>query len=138
MSTDLPAVALSVMQPWAWLIVSDLKDIENRTWRQAAPKRILVHAGLKVDKEAMADLLAGYHPVTGEQLFPEFRAQVAAADFHRGGIVGAVDMGPPVDASLSPWFVGPWGYPLRNPEVLPFMPMKGALGFFKAQYQAPA
>ncbi|AWI90326.1 hypothetical protein C0214_19955 [Methylobacterium sp. DM1] len=25
--------ALSIMQPWAWLIVNGHKDIENRDWR---------------------------------------------------------------------------------------------------------
>lgn len=37
--------ALSIRQPWASLIVSGLKDIENRTWQTAkAPGHFLIHA----------------------------------------------------------------------------------------------
>ncbi len=43
--------ALSIRQPWAWLIVNGYKDVENRTWDCPRtfhpPERIYVHAGLK-------------------------------------------------------------------------------------------
>ncbi|EGQ13669.1 ASCH domain-containing protein [Prevotella pallens] len=35
---------LSVRQPWASLLVSGLKDIENRTWAPNYKGRILIHA----------------------------------------------------------------------------------------------
>lgn len=35
---------LSVRQPWASLLVSGLKDIENRTWVSNYKGRILIHA----------------------------------------------------------------------------------------------
>ena len=39
---------LSVQQPWASLICSGVKDIENRTWQpKTAPGRILIHASGK-------------------------------------------------------------------------------------------
>ncbi len=39
---------LSVQQPWASLICSGIKDVENRSWKTAkAPGRILIHAGSK-------------------------------------------------------------------------------------------
>ena len=42
---------LSVQQPWASLICSGIKDVENRSWRvKEAPGRILIHAGLKSQK----------------------------------------------------------------------------------------
>lgn len=37
--------ALSIRQPWAWLIVNGHKDIENRTWRTNHRGRRLIHAG---------------------------------------------------------------------------------------------
>ena len=58
--------ALSIRQPWAWLICAGYKDIENRDWfigRKPAlggrfqdrglelPQRIYVHAGKQPDKE---------------------------------------------------------------------------------------
>jgi hypothetical protein len=42
---------LSVRQPWASLLVSGLKDIENRMWAPNFKGRILIHASLaKVPK----------------------------------------------------------------------------------------
>jgi hypothetical protein len=40
--------ALSIRQPWAWLIVQGDKDIENRstTYR----RRVLIHAGKQPDE----------------------------------------------------------------------------------------
>ena len=35
-----------------------------------------------------------------------------------------------VSASASPWFVGEFGFVLRDPQPLPFTPWKGQLGFF--------
>ncbi|MDP4271495.1 MAG: ASCH domain-containing protein [Bacteroidota bacterium] len=42
--------ALSVKQPWAWLICYGIKDIENRTWKppeKMKGKRVLIHASAK-------------------------------------------------------------------------------------------
>lgn len=38
--------AITIKQPWASLIVSGVKDIENRTWNTHFRGRILVHASL--------------------------------------------------------------------------------------------
>ncbi|HTV55212.1 MAG TPA: ASCH domain-containing protein, partial [Terriglobia bacterium] len=43
--------ALSIRQPWAWLIVNGFKPIENRSWNTNFRGRILIHASLKVDRE---------------------------------------------------------------------------------------
>lgn len=42
---EFPAVALSIRQPWAWLIIHGGKDIENRTWPTRFRGRVAVHAG---------------------------------------------------------------------------------------------
>jgi hypothetical protein len=44
--------ALSIMQPWAWLIVNGLKDIENRKWSTDFRGEFLVHAGKTYDEGA--------------------------------------------------------------------------------------
>ena len=38
---------LTVKQPWAYLICSGIKDIENRTWPTKFSGRILIHASAK-------------------------------------------------------------------------------------------
>ncbi|WP_206002040.1 ASCH domain-containing protein [Paraburkholderia aromaticivorans] len=40
--------ALSIRQPWAWLIVKGHKDIENRTWSTRFRGRVLIHAGARL------------------------------------------------------------------------------------------
>lgn len=39
--------ALSIKQPWASLIASGIKDIENRTWKTKYRGRIYIHASQK-------------------------------------------------------------------------------------------
>ncbi len=47
--------ALSIQQPWAWLILHGGKDIENRSWKlpkAMVGQRIYIHAGKRFDKAA--------------------------------------------------------------------------------------
>ncbi|MBP30470.1 ASCH domain-containing protein [Methylobacterium sp.] len=117
--------ALSIQQPWAWLIVNGHKDIENRDWRCNRRGPVLIHAGKKVDQFAMRDLRTGHHPVTGLPLhldLPEV--------FETGGIVGEATIAGCVETSDSHWFVGRYGILMRDARPLPFQFCKGALGFF--------
>lgn len=133
----LPTVALSIQQPWAWLIVNGFKDIENRDWRTTFRGPVLIHTGLKIDAEANFDVVNGYHPVTGHQSLIGNRyppALFEKADL--GGIVGVAEVVDCVTRHDSEWFVGSYGFVIRNARPLPFMPLKGQLGFFKAEYRA--
>ncbi len=121
--------ALSIMQPWAWLIVNGFKGIENRDWRCRRRGPILIHAGKKVDRDAMEALRKGYHPVTGQPLEINLYA-VLPHTFEKGGIVGEAVITGCVDRSDSPWFVGRYGILMREARPLPFIPCKGALRFF--------
>lgn len=38
-------LCLSVQQPWAWAIISGIKQIENRTWTTSYRGPLLIHAG---------------------------------------------------------------------------------------------
>ena len=42
-------LALSIQQPWAWLIVNGHKGVENRDWDTRQRGDILIHAGKKFD-----------------------------------------------------------------------------------------
>jgi hypothetical protein len=37
--------AISIRQPWAWLIVNGYKDVKNRIWAANLRGRVLIHAG---------------------------------------------------------------------------------------------
>lgn len=118
-------MALSIRQPWAWLIVNGYKDIENRQWRTHFRGKIYVHAskGMTDDEYIEAFVMARQNGVT---LPP-------AAELERGGIVGTVEIVDCVDEDPSPWFFGEYGFLLKNPAPLPFRPYRGALGFFKVE-----
>ncbi len=118
--------ALSIRQPWAWLIVNGHKDIENRNWKTSFRGRIWVHAskGMTQDEYEGAKWIAEENGVK----LPEFK------ELQRGGIVGAVTITGCVDKSGSPWFFGPYGFTLSAPVVMPFVEAKGSLGFFNINF----
>lgn len=60
-----PMKALSIKQPWAWLICKGIKDVENRTWwihmppllnYPATPRRIYVHASKTPEYKALPEV----------------------------------------------------------------------------------
>jgi hypothetical protein len=111
--------ALSIQQPWAWLIVNGYKDVENRDWPTKVRGRILIHAGKKFDEEAYTTLLGR----GGYSLPPR-------ALLERGGIVGEATIIGCVEESESEWFMGYYGFVLGNAKPLPFRALRGQLGFF--------
>ena len=117
--------ALSIQQPWAWLIVNGLKDIENRTWRSTFRGRVLVHAGKAIDADAWEYFQNSWR--FADILLPQLDL------IERGGIVGEVDIIDCVDAFTSRWFGGPHGFVLANGKPLPFRPLRGKLGFFEVE-----
>ena len=110
--------ALSIRQPWAWLILNAGKDIENRDWATGFRGRFLVHASKGMTRDEYENA-----PVWIVDL-PDFD------QLERGGIVGSVELVDCVEASESDWFYGRYGFVLRDPKPLPFIPYKGQLGFF--------
>jgi hypothetical protein len=115
---DLPA--LSVRQPWAWLLASGQKDIENRTWRTRYRGPILIHAGLN---------RSGWKPELLADIAPLVHLPIEL-DF--GGIVGIADVVACEETSCSPWYItGSFAWVLSDAAVLPFRSCKGALGIFK-------
>lgn len=43
---------LSIRQPWASMIVSGIKDVENRTWYSNYTGDLLIHSSKTIDKKA--------------------------------------------------------------------------------------
>lgn len=126
--------ALSIRQPWAWLILHAGKDIENRSWPTSFRGRILIHAG----KGMTRDEYAGANDFLDFVEDHDMRETVPLPplkELERGGIVGAVNIVGCVSEHDSPWFVGDYGFLLRDPQVLPFRPWRGELGFFDVPYE---
>lgn len=120
---------ISIRQPWAWLIVNGYKDIENRSWKTARRGRVLVHASKGMTDQEWFDAMLFATRVcrVPMSVVDKCREEVAK---QRGGIVGSVEIVDCVDGHRSPWFADEYGFVLRNAKPLPFIPYKGALGFF--------
>ncbi|NTF67724.1 ASCH domain-containing protein [Rhizobium rhizogenes] len=131
MQEDIPQYALSIMQPWAWLIVNGHKDIENRDWPTKFRGPVAIHAGKKVDTDTECWLAQGIHPVSGHLL----SAKDGMMNYpypveERGGIVGVAEIVDCIASSDSGWFVGKHGFVIRNARPIEFIPVRGSLGFF--------
>lgn len=110
-----------IRQPWAWLIVNGIKDIENRSWGTRYRGPLLIQASARrSSKREMEDL----------RVFARKRGAKLPDKFEFGGIVGIVRLDDCVDKSKSKWFEGPVGWVVSSPEKLPFAPLKGRLGLF--------
>ncbi len=114
--------ALSLRQPWAWLASHGHKTIENRTWATDYRGPLLLHAGLQPDRKFVRLLAA------------PLAAIALPHEFERGGIVGLAELVECVTASDSPWFVGPYGWVLRDARPVTFMPCRGRLGLFEVPW----
>lgn len=121
--------ALSIQQPWAWLIVHGHKGVENREWPTKVRGRFAIHAGQTLDRP-------GFEWV--RQRFPNI-AMPLLEQMPRGGIVGYAYLGGCIRAPeirdpaavYDPWFIGPWGFTLHQAEPCDLIPCPGRLGFFE-------
>jgi hypothetical protein len=120
-------MALSIQQPWAWMILHAGKDIENRSWQTKIRGRMLIHAAKQMSRinyaEAKNFAMINVNFDLGMRV-PD------AYELSFGGIIGSVEITDCVTCSSSSWWMGPVGFVLRNPRPLPFLPYKGRLGFF--------
>lgn len=145
--------ALSIRQPWAWAILHAGKRIENRDWKACHYRGpLLLHAskGCTLDEYSEASEWMRLYklavPAYAGGTIPPWR------EAKRGGIVGVCrvvgtvgpdgryseDLRPHPDLCPnareqrceSPWWQGGFGLVLADVRPLPFVPFKGALGFF--------
>ena len=123
--------ALSIRQPWAWLIVNGHKRFENRDWKPNNPCRrfrgpVLIHAskGMTRDEYVMGKITAEEQGIE----LPEFD------ELERGGIVGRTEIVAWHDKAPNMPFAFTSGLELRNSMPCHFTPVKGALGFFNVPW----
>ncbi|OJY25783.1 MAG: hypothetical protein BGP11_11215 [Rhodobacterales bacterium 65-51] len=121
--TDLPRLALSIRQPWAWAIIHAGKDVENRDWPTRFRGPVCIHAAKGCTWEEWDEAL--FFLMSHQDVHPPLRHQIA-----KGGIIGTAEIVDCVDVSDSPWFFGRYGFVLCNARPVDFIPVKGALGFF--------
>ena len=122
--------ALSIKQPWAWLIATGYKDIENRNWPTDFRGRIYIHAGKKFDYDGFNWLCTHSRGRLDYVDMSEWATQAVYPTL--GAIIGEVTIIDCVAKSYSPWFDGPYGFIVANPTLYEkSLPCRGRLGFFK-------
>lgn len=144
-----PAVALSICQPWAWAIARGFKTVENRTWKTAHRGPIAIHASssdrhmtleaedILIDGgEHIFDALNSYGDENGfTEDNPPFQFGVIVGTVEIVGCLevepGAVDFAEQVEAAglaewaevQTPdpfhWAEGPYCWCLANAIILP-------------------
>ncbi len=137
--------ALSLRQPWAWMVVHGGKHIENRRWNTQRRGPFLIHAAKGMTREEYAGAVAFAKLAMPALVVPP------ATTLERGGIIGCatlVAVLPPcllacdVDEDVwcrcgQPWHMGEqFGFVLEAVVPLPFRALRGELGFFEVK--APA
>jgi hypothetical protein len=121
--------ALSIMQPWAFLIVNGHKTIENRNWETSRRGPVFIHASRSFAHDAYDRMTAGQHPAQPGLLLPTMVIP-KLEDMKTGGIVGVAELVDCVDNADDDWFVGKFGLVFKDARPLPFTPLRGQLGFF--------
>lgn len=120
--------ALSIRQPWASLIIDGPKRIENRTWKTTRRGWVLVHASLTDDHWnafQFCQMRSLLHTPTVADILR------SSPPKPQSGIIGAMRIDDCVETETSPWFTGPWGFVIGAVVKLPFLPVRGAQGFFE-------
>ena len=139
--------ALSIRQPWAWLIVRPdiadpvarqeayrlglIKDVENRTWQTKMRGRFAIQASLSVKRplyERLMDDIEERHRIA----IPSFR-EISEIT---GGIVGTANLVDCVREYDSTWKEkGQYGFILTQSKPVEFIPYLGRLSFFDIRRQ---
>lgn len=128
--------ALSVKQPWASLIVSGLKDIENRSWSTNYRGPILIHASkvpVAIFKDQIIRLLdfEKYQLVCRKGLL---LTDIISPGVVTSAILGQVEIVDCVQNHSSIWAeAGQWHWVLANAKKFkhPIRGVKGALSFWE-------
>lgn len=108
--------AISVWQPWASLIVSGLKDVENRRWRTRHLGPVVIHAAQYVSARVLDEAAELIDRRLVGRPDEHLRALKVLEQFEvlpRAALVGVVDV---VDYSLATLSRSPWsqGYGPRD------------------------
>ena len=123
--------ALSVCQPWAWLLAHGYKDVENRSKPTNLRCWVAIHASQGVSRaeyEECAEFCR--HLRRG---LPAGQAGIRLPPLDqlpRGQIVGFMFIGDCVEDSGSPWFFGDYGYVVEKAISWQGPVLKGNVGFW--------
>ncbi len=130
---------LSVRQPWAYLICSGLKDVENRSRRTKFRGKILIHSPAKCEQRGIDTLFNSEQEKLILKYFNETKDKFwDGEDYLLSSIIGSVEIVDCVQISRSIW-AEPWQWHwiLKNPVLFdkPIQNVKGQLGLWNYDYE---
>ncbi|MEM1272485.1 MAG: hypothetical protein AAGF88_01640 [Pseudomonadota bacterium] len=128
MTDDLPPLALSVRQPWAWAILHAGKEIENRSLGAIRSGRMDVG---RIALHAASGMTRKEYDWALWRMTQDGISVPLPSDLPRRAIVGSVEVSEIVTESDSPWFGGKSGLRLRQASPVKPIAAPGALGFFR-------
>ncbi len=131
--------ALSVLQPWAALIIHGDKTIETRSWQTRVRGRIAVHASGRRP--------ADYCDLCQQEPFRSIVKRMPPEMLARGVVLGTVELRDCVrveeidlatldeqERSFGNFQPGRWAWLLDDPRPLEtFIPIRGRLGVFEIE-----
>ena len=124
--------ALTVRQPWAWLLIHGLKNIENRDWWCSYRGQLAIHAAKGMTRDEYYDALDLVQHISPQQA----AAMPGPSELVRGAVIGTMRMTDCVRRSNSPWFSGKYGFVLDTPQPCDPVPCRGALGLWNWEFEA--
>jgi hypothetical protein len=119
--------ALTIRQPWAWLLIHGTKNIENRDWYTRVRGPLAIHAAkgmTHLEYICAVDFVRHIDPALADCI-PK------SSELIKGAVIGTMVLRDCVTVSRSKWFEGKYGFVLDSPE--PFLdpvPCRGTLGFW--------
>lgn len=139
--------ALSIRQPWAWLIATGRKDIENRIWKTNYRGKFLIHAGKSFDwnffywvednKFNNNAVMAANAVVTHfgiEFGISRNASKITKAKDEFGAIIGQAELVYCFKNCKSIWAENEfWHWKISNPVTVAPIPHKGQLGLFEVE-----
>lgn len=121
---------ISVKQPWAWAIFHAGKDVENRSWRSSHRGKLMIHTSKNFDENGYKHLQS-HKEIYGIDNLPT----IEELKNETGGLYGMVDMvSCRWNLPNNIWKMeGLYGWIVKNPVRLNFVPYKGRLSFFNIE-----
>lgn len=129
--------ALSLRQPWAWLVVHAGKTIENRRWNTRFRGTFLIHAAKGMTFDEYAAAVAFAHATNAGIIVPKPELLERGGIIGRARLVSVIEPCPAVPEEFvfarceHPWHIpDQFGFMLADVEAVPYVKLGGALSFF--------
>lgn len=122
---------LSIRQPYAWLIMQGIKDVENRDWKTDYRGPLLIHVSKTYTRKE--------HNRLTEQFAQDFGVTLPSYEYlcgQLGHVIGRVNLVDCVSGHASHWYIPEsFAFVLADPLLLQPVPWKGQLGFFDVPFR---